>query len=81
MRDLTKKIYLNASEQGWKYTAVKSEDTIQTFINVEVIKNWADIHQFKDEFGNATVNVATLKNISIQTKLSSIPLCSLKYNT
>ena len=61
MSDLTKKIYLNASEQGWRYTAVKSEDTIDTFINVEVLIEWADIHQFKDEFGNATVNVADLE--------------------
>ena len=61
MRDLTKKIYMNASEQGWRYTAVKSDDMIQTFINVEVLIEWADIHQFKDEFGNATVNVADLE--------------------
>jgi len=40
MSDLTKKVYMNASEQGWKYTAVKSDDTIDTFINVEVLKEW-----------------------------------------
>jgi len=42
MSDITKKIYMNASEQGWKYTAVKSEDTIQEFVNVELLKDWID---------------------------------------